>query len=209
MARASTPRMSPLAVWWRKGRHPRRGKRCCADGRVIRPGSVQGLIEAETGIGRGRDWVPRRGLIERERGGADPFSLEFGAVRGLDQDGGVQREPAAVTPAGEIGGDLGSEGAVADGETHHPAADPPLHGAECGCIEIGAGMELQRPCGIDREHPVGDAAVQVGVGVERGAEALHETDGAEASRTRRARPDGYGDSARDTMSGNTRDLHEC
>jgi len=37
-----------------------------------------------------------------------PF--EAGAVRSLDQDGGVQREPAAVAPAGEVGGDLDGAG---------------------------------------------------------------------------------------------------
>ena len=69
-----------------------------------------------------------------------PF--ETGAVRGLDQDAGVQREPAAMAPAGEVGGDVGSEGAV----------------------------ELQRAGRLEAEYTVGNAAVQVSVGVERGAE---------------------------------------
>jgi hypothetical protein len=65
-------------------------------------------------------------------------------------------------------------------ETQHPAADPALHGADRGGIEIGGGMEVQRAVRADAEHPVGDATMQVGVGVERRAKTLHETDGAKA-----------------------------
>ena len=62
----------------------------------------------------------------------------------------------------------GGTGAVAQ----QPAADPPLHGAEGGRIEIRGGVELQRAGRLKAEHPVGNAAVQVSVGVERGAEGF-------------------------------------
>ena len=65
---------------------------------------------------------------------------------------------------------------MAHRDPQHPAADPALHGADRGLSKISSGMEAQRPCGIDREHAVGDAEVQVGVGVQRRAEALHERD---------------------------------
>ena len=77
--------------------------------------------------------VPAEPLADEGGSGAvaqQPF--EAGAVLGLDAHGGVQREAAAVTPAGEVGGDLRGEGAVADGEPQHPAADPPRHGAGGG-----------------------------------------------------------------------------
>jgi len=63
--------------------------------------------------------------------------IEAGAIRRLDAHGGVQREPAAVTPAGEVGGDFRGERAMAHRDTQHPATDPPLHGAGRGCIKIG------------------------------------------------------------------------
>jgi hypothetical protein len=103
-------------------------------------------------------------------------------VRVLRLRSGSERGLCAVIQTTEwsgVGGDLGSEGALADGETQHPAADPPLRGADHGCIEISGGVEMQRAGRVEAEHTVGDAAVQVGV--ERRAETLHETDGAEAS----------------------------
>lgn len=77
------------------------------------------------------------------------------------------------------------EDTVADGDTQHASADPSLHGAERGGIEIGGAVEAQRTARSEAEDFIGDARVQVGVGVERGAEALHETDCAEAGRARR------------------------
>jgi len=63
--------------------------------------------------------------------------------------------------------------------------NPPLRDADHGGIEISGGVEMRRAGRVEAEYAVGDAAVQVSVGVERGAEALHETDGADASRARR------------------------
>jgi len=57
-----------------------------------------------------------------------PF--EAGAILGLDAHGDVQREPAAVAPAGEVGGDLRSERAVAHRRAQHLVADALLHGAD-------------------------------------------------------------------------------
>jgi hypothetical protein len=107
-----------------------------------------------------------------------PF--EAGAIRGRDAHAGMQREAAAMAPAGKVGCGFGGEGAMVDRDTQHPAADPALHGADRGGIEIGGGMEVQRAVRADAEHPVGDATMQVGVGVERRAKTLHETDGAKA-----------------------------
>lgn len=53
--------------------------------------------------------------------------------------------------------------------------------------EGGAGAVAQRAIRTDAEHAVGDAAVQVGMGVERRAEALHETDRAKTRVARRMR----------------------
>jgi hypothetical protein len=92
----------------------------------------------------------------------------------------VQRESTVVIPVGEVGGDLRGERAVAHGGTQGASADPPLYGAGRGCIEIGGGMEAQRAVRIEAEHAVGDAAVQVGVGIERRAKALHERHSAAA-----------------------------
>jgi len=114
---------------------------------------------------------PRAG--EGRSGAVAQQSFEAGAILGLEAHGGVQREPAAVVPAGNLRG----ERTVADGDPQHPAADASLHGAERGRGEIGGGMEAQRTGCVETEHAVGDAAVQVGVGVERRAKPLHETDG--------------------------------
>ena len=79
-----------------------------------------------------------------------------------------------MVPAGEIGGDLRCEGAMAHRRAQHPAADPSLHRAHCGRVEVAGGVEAQRAVSIEAEQAVGDAAVQMRVGIERGAEALHE-----------------------------------
>jgi len=42
----------------------------------------------------------------------------------------MQREPAAVVRAGEVGGDVRGEGAMADGGAQNPAADPALNGRQ-------------------------------------------------------------------------------
>jgi hypothetical protein len=91
-----------------------------------------------------------------------PF--EAGAILGLDAHGGVQREPAAVSPALEVGGDLGGQRPMADGDPQDPAADPPLHGTDRGLIEIRGAVEAQRPVGDEREYAVGNAAVLGGCG---------------------------------------------
>jgi hypothetical protein len=85
---------------------------------------------------------PRAG--EGRSGAVAQQSFEAGAILGLEAHGGVQREPAAVVPAGKLRGNLRGERTVADGDPQRPAADASLHGAERGRGEIGGGMEAQR-----------------------------------------------------------------
>ena len=89
-------------------------------------------------------------------------------------------EPAAVVPAGKVGGDFRGERAMAYRDAQGTNADPPLHGAGCGFIKTGGGVEAQRAGSVEAEQAIGEAAVPVGMGVERRAEPLHETDGAAA-----------------------------
>ena len=93
-----------------------------------------------------------------------PF--EPGAIGGCDAHSGVQRKAAAMTPPGEVGGDVRDQGAMVHRETQDPAADLLLHGAHGSGIRLGGGVEARRTPGIDSEYAVGEAAVQVGVRVE-------------------------------------------
>jgi hypothetical protein len=103
--------------------------------------------------------VPRESFAGEGRSGAvAQQAFEAGAIRRFDAHDGVQREPATVVPAGEIGGDLRGEGAMAHRRAQHPAADPSMHRAYCGRVEIASGVEAHRTVSIEAEQAVGDDA---------------------------------------------------
>ena len=91
--------------------------------------------------------LPAKPLEGEGRPGAvvqQPF--EAGAILGLEAHGGMEREPAAVAPGGEVGDNVRDERTVADGGPQHPAGDPTLRGADRRCIRISGAADI---CVVD------------------------------------------------------------
>jgi len=122
---------------------------------VIRPGPVQGLIEADSGVERGRDGVPQRGLIEREGGGADPFSLEYGRVAGAR---GESWRGGRFAEVGEDGADRGwlrekrDQAHVALAAWAGERPELVAAGEQSGPVDRGAAASGRRECGIGHWH---------------------------------------------------------
>ncbi len=112
-----------------------------------------------------------------------PF--QAGAISGLDAYRSVHGKAAAVVPAGEVVGNLGGQCSMAHGGAQHAGTDLALHGLHRPIVEI-RGMKTQRAMRIGRKHAIGEAQMQVSVGVERRTEPLHERDAPAAGGTRRA-----------------------
>jgi len=109
-------------------------------------------------------------------------------VGGLDADAGVQAEPTTVIPAQHILGLVGLQEAVAAEVAEDPVSDRVLEalqelvGESRGFVEAeadgGSGWVLIRILFNLLEEAVHDAEVIVKMGIEAGAEPMHEAHGA-------------------------------
>jgi hypothetical protein len=87
--------------------------------------------------------------------------VEGRAISCLDQHVSMQREPAAVGPVPQVLGHFGRQGTLAHGRAQTAGANLTLHGLEIRITE-GGGMKAQYAVCVT-EHPIGNAAVQMGM----------------------------------------------
>ncbi len=106
-------------------------------------------------------------------------ALEAGAVVGLDADGAVEAETTGAAPGPHVGGLVGFEETPAHEEPKHAVLNEGVEGAGGVGVESSGAVEGESALIVAGEEAVGDDEVQVKVGVEAGAEAVQEGDGAE------------------------------
>ena len=116
-------------------------------------------------------------------------------VGGLDADAGVQAKAATVIPAEHVFGLMGLQEAMAAEMSQDPGTDGVLKalqelvGEGGGFVKAEAGFRMRRiliRIILDPlEEPVGDAKMEMKVGIEAGAEAMKETDRAQSCGSRR------------------------
>jgi hypothetical protein len=119
--------------------------------------------------------------VQRE-GGAGTVAdqaLETGAVMGRDTDRPVEAEASGCSPCAHVGGLSRIEEAVADEEPKHPVLNERGEGASGVGVEPPAAVEGEGALVVACEEAVEDDEVQMEMGVEAGAEAVQEGDGAE------------------------------
>jgi hypothetical protein len=129
------------------------------------PGSRFGL-DAQAGEGEGR-----AGAVADE-------PLAAGAVGAVDADGGVDAESAGALPGEHVVYGVLIEEAAALEEAENAALE---YGGEGGCVvggQVGGLVETDPVVELD-ENAVEDHEVEVEVGIEGGAEAVKEGDGAD------------------------------
>ncbi len=166
-------------------------------GLVQDPADADGLGRALGGTGSGPPIsVPRSGWAvpssrfvldaeavegEGRPGAVAEESLPAGAVRAVDTDGGVQAEAAGALPGEHVVHGVGFEEAAAVEEAEDAALEDGREGAGVVGGEVGGLVEADLAALGLGEDAVEDHDVEVEVGVEGGAEAVEEGDGADLS----------------------------